>query len=713
MWKSRTIFALCAAAAAVVLNSRPAAQAPDPRTLPKLSQSNLEYRGRFRLPLESINGQSFYFAQGQLAYNPGGNGGNGSFFMAWGSADYAGWNAARMVEVTIPEPSLAADIGALPIATYIQGFVDPTEGHLIEHNDPNGIDLKGHLVVGDRIIGGIREFYDGNYGQTATHYSRSINLTQPSFSGWSKLTNVKGKPGYVAGWLASIPAEWQSVFGEGMAIAGGCCGNIIDWASWGPSMFLFNPSLIGTPEVATQPLLYYDGAHPTLGSFNSNSANDKYNQTARIAGVALINGTRTALFFGSIGTGAQCYGGTPPCTDPTSNDSGGHAYPYRHQWWAYDLAAIADADNPWEPVPEIWPITDLPSNADEDYINFAFRPGGIAYVPQTQMLYVTTDKIDINGCCDARPLVYVFKVNIPNGNAVSSVDLSADRPSPQPANTTINWTATATGGVTPLQYKWSVYDGTSWNDATTWTTSNQFAWTPTSASSSYQVRVSARSAGNSSNTPEAFNDSPPYTISGGSGTASSITITPDHASPQPAGTPIVWTAAVTGGTGPLQYRWWFWDGGSSHDQTGWTTSSTFTWTPIYGNPNYAIKAFVRSAGNTSDTPEAETYVAFPTSGPGPATDVTLASSHSSPQPPGTAITWTATPIGGVPQQEYKFRTLEPSGWVTQQEWSTNNTFVWTFTQTGNVNRVAVWVRSHGNTQDAPEAEKGSDWFTIQ
>ena len=51
--------------------------------------------------------------------------------------------------------------------------------------------------------------------------------------------------------------------------------------------------------------------------------------------------------------------------------------------------------------------------------------------------------------------------------------------------------------------------------------------------------------------------------------------------------------------------------------------------------------------------------------------------------------------------------------MVRQEWSTNNTFVWAFTQVGNGNRVAVWVRSHGNTQDAPEANKGSDWFTVQ
>jgi hypothetical protein len=732
MCKSRLILATCASliAVATATNSRPAAQAPDPRTLPRLEYANLEYLGRFRLPNTSSNGQWFSFAQGYMAYYPAGDGGNGSLFFGSGNAfEWTGNQPARMAELSIPEPSLSANINTLPMAGFLQGFVDPTEGHLDEIDPPANdyTALHGHIIVGDTIVGTAIIGYDADGHQIKSHYSRSTNLSQPSFSGWSQLPNVEGKAGFVAGQPANIPTEWQTALG-GVALTGNCCVSIVSRTSWGPAAFLFNPASIGAPTVSTTPLLYYSGAHPTLGLYNTTEINEVWGQSTKMGGFALINGTRTALFFGSTGIGVPCYGRTTPdpalhnhvydaeghteCYDPTNTDSGNHAYPYRFQLWAYDLNDLADVKAgtkaPWEPRPVVWPLNDLPSNDTME--TMVMRPGGIAYAPDTQRLYVAADLIDVDGY-SSRPLIYVFKVNVPSGNTVSAVDIAADRSSPQPVNTTINWTAAATGGVTPLQYKWSVNDGAAWQDMTAWSTSNQFAWTPASPGSSYQVRVWARSAGNSTDIPEASDDET-FTISGGSGAASAITITPDQSAPQPAGTPITWTAAVTGGTTPLQYRWWFWDGGSSFDQTGWTSSGTFTWTPVYGNAGYAIKAWVRSAGNSSETPEAQTEVPFPTTGPGPATDVSLATSHSSPQPLGTAITWTATPTGGVPQQEYKFFTLEPSGWVMRRDWSTTNTFLWTFTQAGAANKVAVWVRSHGNTNDAAEAAR-SEWFTIQ
>jgi hypothetical protein len=47
-------------------------------------------------------------------------------------------------------------------------------------------------------------------------------------------------------------------------------------------------------------------------------------------------------------------------------------------------------------------------------------------------------------------------------NIVTSVSVTPNLPAPQAAGTTITWTATATGGVAPLQYRWIVYDGTTY-----------------------------------------------------------------------------------------------------------------------------------------------------------------------------------------------------------------------------------------------------------
>jgi hypothetical protein len=80
--------------------------------------------------------------------------------------------------------------------------------------------------------------------------------------------------------------------------------------------------------------------------------------------------------------------------------------------------------------------------------------------------------------------------------------LTANKTAPQVAGTTITFTASATGGTAPYQYKWWLFDGTSWAVKQDWSSKNTFAWTPTKSNSAYQIRVWARSAGTSANAPD-------------------------------------------------------------------------------------------------------------------------------------------------------------------------------------------------------------------
>jgi hypothetical protein len=62
----------------------------------------------------------------------------------------------------------------------------------------------------------------------------------------------------------------------------------------------------------------------------------------------------------------------------------------------------------------------------------------------------------------------------------------------------MTWTALATGGTAgPLQYKFWVYDGTSWTMVQNYSTSNVLNWTPSSPGQ-YAIQVWVRSAGASS-----------------------------------------------------------------------------------------------------------------------------------------------------------------------------------------------------------------------
>lgn len=73
-------------------------------------------------------------------------------------------------------------------------------------------------------------------------------------------------------------------------------------------------------------------------------------------------------------------------------------------------------------------------------------------------------------------------------------------------------------------------------------------------------------------------------------------------SPQFVGTPITFTAAATGGVGPLQFKWWVFDGQVWRVERDWDTSNTFVFSPtIHGA--YVIGLWARSSGNISDSPE--------------------------------------------------------------------------------------------------------------
>src|SRR5262245_34288469 len=64
----------------------------------------------------------------------------------------------------------------------------------------------------------------------------------------------------------------------------------------------------------------------------------------------------------------------------------------------------------------------------------------------------------------------------------------------QVPGTTVTFTAIATGGTAPYQFKWWLWDGATWTVLEDWSTSNTFAWTPGTPNPNYAVAVRVRSA---------------------------------------------------------------------------------------------------------------------------------------------------------------------------------------------------------------------------
>ena len=171
-WAKSTLVCLMIIAGALVSTGSVAAQSSNPAALPLLSSDSLQYVGGFRLPAEAANGESFSFGGGALAFNPGGN----SLFVATHSGSVA--------EVSIPTPVNSSSVNAMPFASFLQPFADTTEGRLTDVSS-GGVSLSGLMVYGNRLVGTASIFYDANNNQRVSHFSRSLQLNQPSFSGWS------------------------------------------------------------------------------------------------------------------------------------------------------------------------------------------------------------------------------------------------------------------------------------------------------------------------------------------------------------------------------------------------------------------------------------------------------------------------------------------------------------------------------------------------
>ena len=377
----------------------------DPTNSPRLSFEDLVYDGAFRLPAGELEGGNFSFGGGPIAFN----GDSGTL--------YVGSHGGRIAEVKVPTPVNSAEIGALPFAEMVQPFADPTAGQMKDLGE--GANLAGLLVFQRRLYGTAVVYYDAQNSQEVSHFVRPLTLGRPGAGPMRRVWD-KGRTGFVAGYMATVPPEWQSRLG-GPAITGQCCLPIITRTSWGPAAFVWNPADLddGAAAKATA-LLYYDASHPTLGQFEGSSP--AFGGTTHVAGVALIDRSRTALFIGGTGTGPFCYGngtgdkslvntvaadGAKYCFDPTSSDKGQHAYPYHYQMWAYDLAEWAQVragrKEPWEVKPyAVWPF-ELPTRER------SMRIAGVAYDADRRRVFISQRQADEDGY-SFRALIHVYRV---------------------------------------------------------------------------------------------------------------------------------------------------------------------------------------------------------------------------------------------------------------------------------------------------------------
>ncbi|HTV02203.1 MAG TPA: S8 family peptidase [Luteitalea sp.] len=175
---------------------------------------------------------------------------------------------------------------------------------------------------------------------------------------------------------------------------------------------------------------------------------------------------------------------------------------------------------------------------------------------------------------------------------------------------------------------------------------------------------------------------------------SGMTLMPDVSAPRAPGTTVTWTAAATGGSAPYQYQFVVFDGSTWQDAGPWSSASTFAWTPSTANANYQIAVRARSAWNTGarEFAVSQAFAIRPM-----VTGLTLTPGLPSPQPSGTAVTWTAAATGGQAPYQYQFVLFDGSTWVDAGPWSTSATWTWTPSSANASHQVAVRARSAGNS----------------
>jgi len=384
--------------------------AADPTQLPLVRSGDMTYLGAFALPQGTFGGSRFGYGGHGLAPYTDPVTGQPTLFLE-GHA----WEPGQVAQVEIPSRLVqSSDWSSLPVARVLQPFADVTDGRFGTLGGSGFV--YGMLSYNGRLIVGAAIYYDGGCVQVNSHGVSGLDLSAANdFQGL--LPMIAGaNPRSLGGYMTAIPIEWQPLFG-GPALTGNGGLSIIGCSSAGPAATVFDPDTVGVSNpIPGTTVLFYPLAHPLAPE---SSQNVLFNLATHFAGVAFPPHSRSVLFFGRQGTGPYCYGtggaSGGDCYDPADSSKGTHAYPYRHQVWAYDANAHVQVKNgqqqPWQVAPyAVWSLDDLDSSGDADLVGAAFDPAtGRLYLTQN---YGEAPRIDVyeidiaTACraCEAPPL---------------------------------------------------------------------------------------------------------------------------------------------------------------------------------------------------------------------------------------------------------------------------------------------------------------------
>jgi hypothetical protein len=297
-----------------------------------------------------------------------------------------------------------------------------------------------------------------------------------------------------------------------------------------------------------------------------------------------------------------------------------------------------------------------------------------------------------DGLADSAPATVSFTVTATTPPApATGVTLTASLPSPQVPGTAVTFTAAGQGS-SGYQYQFYLRLGTgAWTIVQSW--SAQASWTmPTTTPIGAHTVVAWVKTDPSKTTADAI-ASTAFTI--GFPRATGVTLTSDLTSPQPVGTAVTFTAAGQGSSGYMYQFFLRLGSGAWNVVQPWSTQSTWRMPTTTAFGTYTVVAWVKTdpSGTVADSIAGMPFIV----GAPPANGVTLTASLTSPQPAGTAVTFTGAGQGSFGYFYQFYLRLGTGPWNLVQSWSTQAT--WTMpadTPVGSYT-IAVWAKTNPNT----------------
>lgn len=311
---------------------------------------DLAFLGAFRVEFgDSVSDTNY--AVGTLAFNPDRH----SLFIA----GHAQHNA--IAEFAVPEPSMETDVVALPVVSEsLQPFVQVLDRS--PSGNPEGINrVTGMLWLDGQLLVNAENWYDaGGQNQDTTLVVRDATDLGGVVDGYFELDGAA----HAGGYMAPIPAEWQSALGGRFLTGWASNYSIISRYSVGPSLFSFEPNdILESAAGATGPvgtvahMDFPHGGEHYMGDdaldAEEGSASDLWNFLSRGVYGFIVPGTRTFAVLGSSGGVDSGIG--YKITQNDGNLCGGYcaydANDYYNYYWYFDLDEILAAAETYEPRP--------------------------------------------------------------------------------------------------------------------------------------------------------------------------------------------------------------------------------------------------------------------------------------------------------------------------------------------------------------------------